>query len=148
MQQILNFVIRNKTFLLFLFLFSIAISITIQSHSYHRSKFINSANFLSGAVYGIKNSIDRYFNLEQKNEVLADENKKLREQLFNAETNTNIRQINTFDLKGNYKVTVAEVYKNAYALTNNYLMKLYQLEKAYGKFDLNTLLTDINYWRC
>ena len=84
MQQIFNFVIRNKTFLLFLLLFSIAFALTIQSHSYHRSKFINSANALTGGVYGISNSIDQYFNLKDENAILSEENKRLRELLFNA----------------------------------------------------------------
>ena len=67
MQQIFNFVIKNKTFLLFLLLFSIALTLTIQSHSYHRSKFINSANGLTGGVYSTFNSLGQYFNLKEEN---------------------------------------------------------------------------------
>ncbi|MGB1308811.1 MAG: rod shape-determining protein MreC, partial [Oceanihabitans sp.] len=51
MQQIVNFIIRNKSFLLFLFLFSVSLAFTIQSNSYRKSKFIHSANFLSGGIY-------------------------------------------------------------------------------------------------
>ena len=68
MQQILNFIIKNKTFLWFLLLFTIAISLTIQSHSYHKSKFINSANFLTGGIYGWRTSVTDYFNLKDENE--------------------------------------------------------------------------------
>ena len=57
MQQIINFIIRNKTFLLFLLLFSVSIVFTIQSHSYHKSKFINSANFLTGGIYNSINNL-------------------------------------------------------------------------------------------
>lgn len=121
MQQIFNFVIRNKTFLLFLLLFSIALALTIQSHSYHRSKFINSANELTGGVYGTFNSIDQYFNLKEENQILAEENKRLREQLFNAEESRDSSYIDSSYSKGKYRVTMADVYKNSYALTNNYL---------------------------
>ena len=121
MQQILNFVIRNKTFLLFLFLFSIALALTIQSHSYHRSKFINSANSLSGGIYGTLNSIDKYFDLKQENETLAEENRRLRELLFNSNTKPDKSLTNTSLKTGNYKITIAEVYKNSYASMNNYL---------------------------
>lgn len=121
MQQIINFVIRNKTFLLFLLLFSVALALTIQSHSYHRSKFINSANGLTGGIYGAVNSVDKYFGLEEENAILAEENKRLREQLFNSETASDsiVNDSNYSD--GRYKVIVAEVYKNSYSRTNNYL---------------------------
>lgn len=121
MQQIFNFVIKNKTFLLFLLLFSIALALTIQSHSYHRSKFINSANGLTGGVYGIVNSIDKYFDLESENETLSEENRKLREQLFNIQNTTDSVFIDKTYSKGNYKVIKGEVYKNSYSRTNNYL---------------------------
>ena len=85
MQQIFNFVIRNKTFLLFLLLFSIALALTIQSHSYHRSKFINSANGITGGVYGTVNTVDQYFDLKDENQILAEENRLLREKILNLD---------------------------------------------------------------
>lgn len=121
MQQIFNFVIRNKTFLLFLLLFSIALALTIQSHSYHRSKFINSANFLTGGVYGTMNSVDQYFNLKKENNILAEENKVLRELLFNQNSESDSTFIDSTFSKGDYKITVADVYKNSYSATNNIL---------------------------
>ena len=121
MQQIFNFVIRNKTFLLFLLLFSIAFALTIQSHSYHRSKFINSANGLTGGVYGMSNSIDQYFNLKDENAILSEENKTLREQLFNIINTSDSTYVDSSYSKGKYRVTTADVFKNSYSLSNNYL---------------------------
>lgn len=121
MQQIFNFVIKNKTFLLFLLLFSIALALTIQSHSYHRSKFINSANALTGGVYGTVNSIDKYFDLERENEILSEENKHLREQLFNSKNDSDSSYVDITYSKGKYKVIKAQVYKNSYSMPNNYL---------------------------
>lgn len=121
MQQILNFVIRNKTFLLFLLLFSIALASTIQSHSYHRSKFINSANGLTGDLYGTFKSVSQYFDLKYENTILVEENKLLREQLFNSHNTSDHSYIDTTYTIGKYRVISAQVYKNSYALTNNYL---------------------------
>ncbi|GGW72220.1 rod shape-determining protein MreC [Winogradskyella epiphytica] len=121
MQQILNFVIKNKTFLLFLLLFSIALGLTIQSHSYHRSKFINSANALTGGVYGTVNSVDQYFHLKTENELLAEENKRLREQLLIREASLDSSFVDTTYAEGRYKITIAQVFKNSYSLPNNYL---------------------------
>jgi len=67
MQQIVNFLIRNKNFLLFLTLFCLSLFFTIQSHSYHKSKFINSANVISGGTYNVMNNINQYFNLKDEN---------------------------------------------------------------------------------
>ena len=83
MQQIINFIIRNKNFLLFLLLFGFSLLFTIQSHSYHKSKFINSANFLTGGVYNSLNNTTNYFNLKSQNRLLSDENKRLRSLLLN-----------------------------------------------------------------
>jgi rod shape-determining protein MreC len=121
MQQIFNFVIRNKTFLLFLLLFCISLGFTIQSHSYHKSTFINSANALTGGVYGTVNSIDEYFGLKDQNELLLEENRRLRRQLLNIPKSSDSSYIDTSYSKAPYRITSAEVYKNSYSRMNNYL---------------------------
>ena len=50
MQQIISFLYKNKLFILFLLLEVLAVLFTIQSHSFHKSKFVNSANFISGGI--------------------------------------------------------------------------------------------------
>jgi len=119
MQQIINFIIRNKTFLLYLLLFTISIFFTIQSHSYHKSKFVNSANFLSGGLYNSAHSISQYFNLKNENEVLVEENIKLRTILHNSEQNS---LIDTLSNTQQYSLTNATVIKNSYSNTNNFLL--------------------------
>ncbi len=121
MQQIINFIIRNKHFLLFLLLFGIALVFTIQSHSYHKSKFINSANFLSGGVYNSVNDISSYFDLKSQNKILSEENKRLNELLTNYQIDTNSVDIDS-TLKLNYKYTTASVIRNSYSLSNNFLL--------------------------
>ena len=122
MQQIINFLIRNKTFLLFLLLFSISLFFTIQSHSYHKSKFISSANFLTGGIYQSVYSIEGYFNLKHENRMLLEENNRLKAILFNADTDSLKPQYLTADSLINYQLKPAEVYKNSYSSTNNYLI--------------------------
>lgn len=122
MQQIINFIIRNKTFLLFLLLFSISILFTVQSHSYHKSKFINSANILTGGVYNTFNNISEYFALKSQNEILAVENNRLKAILFNSKVKNDTSYIDTLEFNGIYKFTPAQVIKNSYNLTNNVLL--------------------------
>ena len=121
MQQILNFVLKNKTFLLFTFLLCIALALTVQSHSYHKSKFINSANVLTGGVYGTFNSIGQYFDLKNQNSILVEENRILRQRLLNSDFAQDSVYIDSSFTQSKYRVTKAAVYKNSYSLTNNYL---------------------------
>ncbi|HNU58487.1 MAG TPA: rod shape-determining protein MreC, partial [Aquaticitalea sp.] len=122
MQQIVNFIIRNKTALLFLLLFGISLFLTIQSHAYHKSKFISSANFLTGGLYNTTHGIGQYFNLKDKNRQLVKENQRLRNLVFNLKLDTlNTLAIDSTLLGEYYRFTSAEVLKNSYSLSNNYL---------------------------
>jgi rod shape-determining protein MreC len=82
MQQIFNFIFKNSNRLLFLLLLLVSLILTIQSHSFHRSKVISSANFLSGGVYERINRVSEYLNLQTQNEILATENARLKILLF------------------------------------------------------------------
>ncbi|MEC3905581.1 rod shape-determining protein MreC [Tamlana sp. 2201CG12-4] len=121
MQQIINFIIRNKNFLLFLLLFSLALLFTIQSHSYHKSKFINSANFLTGGIYNSINNISNYFNLKSQNTLLTEENRRLRTLLHNSEIKADSSYLDTITFGTPYRFYTANVIKNSYSLTDNFL---------------------------
>lgn len=121
MQQIVNFIIRNKVFLLFLLLFSVSIGFTVQSHAYHKSKFINSANFLTGGVYEASNGISDYFDLKEQNKILQEENNTLKSILFNTKTALDSSYIDTVAFNKKYKFTTAQVIKNSYSQNNNVL---------------------------
>lgn len=121
MQQIINFVIRNKTFLLFLLLFVLSLALTIQSHSYHKSKFISSTNFLTGGIYNKASSIKAYFNLKKENEILVEENSRLKSLLYNYKIlDENLTLIDS-SFHENFKFKTATVIKNSYSHTKNYL---------------------------
>lgn len=122
MQQIINFLIRNKTLFLFLLLFGLSLLFTIQSHSYHRSRFVNSANFLSGGIYSKSSSIGDYFNLKDENIKLQEENKYLRSLLLNTEEKLPKPFIDSSSYQANYVVTPAIVYKNSYNRANNVIL--------------------------
>ena len=140
MQQIINFVIRNKTSLLFLLLFGISIGLTIQSHSYHKSKFINSANFLTGGIYNSATNVTDYFDLRTQNEILVEENTVLRSQVLNPTDSLSIthKYIDSTSYNGRYKVQSAKVINNNYASTKNYIT-LNKGEKNDVKEDLGVI---------
>ena len=119
MQQIINFVIRNKNFLLFLLLFAVSVGLTIQSHAYHKSQFISSANRLTGDTYSMFSSISQYFGLRGENQRLQQENERLRQQLFNARENPDKYRASILD--SNVVVVTGRVYKNSYNKNYNFL---------------------------
>ncbi len=135
MQQILLFFIKNKNFLLFFVLFSISVALTFQSHSFHQSKLVSSANFFSGGLYSIKSSITGYFDLDQENKKLNLENARLRTLIFN--TNLDLKDSL---LNPKFEFITAQVIKNSYSSSNNKIT----LNKGYNdsiKQDMGVITT-------
>ncbi|UJH89825.1 rod shape-determining protein MreC [Antarcticibacterium sp. 1MA-6-2] len=122
MQQIFNFLIRNKNNILFLLLLILSLFLTIQSHSFHKSKFISSANVVTGGIYSWANNIQTYFHLNDYNKRLLDENKQLRSLLANVQDTTQLEIIvDSTIVNGIYKFRTARVINNNYSKVDNYI---------------------------
>ncbi|GEQ85394.1 rod shape-determining protein MreC [Patiriisocius marinistellae] len=120
MQQIIYFFIKNKNFLLFAFLFLIALILTIQSHSYHNSKVISSTNFFSGGIYSARSNVTSYFDLRKENNLLIEENTRLREQLATLKSNIPNPKFEG-DILPVFNFTGARVINNNYSKIKNQL---------------------------
>ena len=118
MQQIINFLIRNKIFLLYLFLLFISFIFTFQSHSYHQSKFLNSSNYITGSIYTFSDNITSYFGLREENNRLVEENKRLRDRLFN---NVLLSPSRIDSTSVNYEIIRGRAINNSYADQRNYI---------------------------
>ncbi len=118
MQQIINFLLKNKNGLLYVFLLIIALGFTVQSNSYHQSKLFNSTNWFSGNIYQTSANISNYFTLEDENKTLLEENKRLRHLLFNKSLIP--KDSIVIDTTLPYKVISANILKNSYLLSKNY----------------------------
>jgi rod shape-determining protein MreC len=118
MQQIINFILRNKTTLLYLLLLTLGIAMSVRSHAYHRSRFFNSANWLSGSIYSTRSDITSYFKLREENQELLEENTRLKGLLYNTESQ-DAEELNRDSIT--YEVIPARIIKNSYALRNNYI---------------------------
>jgi rod shape-determining protein MreC len=121
MQQIFNFIFKNSHRLLFLLLLGISLVLTIQTHSFHRSKVISSANFLTGGVYEQINSFSEYLHLKDQNEELAIENARLKSLLFNIKDTTSIPKIDSIKGVDKVNIIVSKVIHNSYNSQENYL---------------------------
>lgn len=121
MQQIFSFIIKNSNRILFLLLLGISLFLTIQSHSYHRSKVISSANFLSGGVYERINNVSEYLNLRTQNDALAQENAKLRSLLFDKKDTASIPKLDSIKGLHPTDIIVSKVIHNSFNAHENYL---------------------------
>lgn len=138
MQQIFNFIFKNSNRLLFLLLLLVSLVLTIQSHSFHRSKVISSANFLSGGVYERINRVSEYLNLQTQNEILATENARLKSLLFNIKDSTLVPKIDSIKGVDKVNIIVSKVIRNSYNVYENYIT-INSGEKAGIKPDMGVI---------
>lgn len=146
MQKIIDFIIKNKTLLLFLILFSISIGLTIQTHSYHKSKFINSSSTITGEIFNLRSKISQYFNLRKENKILIEELRILKQNEYNTR-NTN-KQMKPFK-DTSYLVKSGSVIKNSYSKKDNYLLinkgKKDSIKTDFGVFNAKGVLGIIDH---
>lgn len=122
MQQIFNFLIKNKNTILFLFLLVLSIFLTIQNHSFHKSKFISSANFVTGGIYSWTSDLNKYLHLDEYNTRLLEENQRLRNMISSMNDSIMLEEkLDSTSFSGDYLFRTARVINNNYAKEDNYL---------------------------
>ncbi|MDO5607233.1 MAG: rod shape-determining protein MreC [Capnocytophaga sp.] len=124
MQQIIRFFVRKKEFFVFLLLFVISFGMVVENNYYQQSGYVNSTNFLAGGVFDVTNSWAQYIDLKTQNQLLSDENKRLHdENLYLKELIAENAPLQDSIAFGERKFSVkkANVIKNSYSLTKNYL---------------------------
>ncbi|MFT4898611.1 MAG: rod shape-determining protein MreC [Flavobacteriales bacterium] len=100
----------------------IGLMITIQQKRYQRTKFINSANLISGGTYSAISNIEAYFNLISVNDELHAENALLRSQALVSlkKINGEYFQVNDNLFKQRYVYRIASVVSNTTTKVNNF----------------------------
>lgn len=125
MQQLIYFLQKYKYFLFFLLLELVAIGLTINNHSFHKSKFISSANNLTGGLYEKVSSLSDYFSLKNQNKELVDENINLKKQLEyykNLVTDTiKSHQFKDTTYHQSYSYIQGKITKNSYHTNYNFI---------------------------
>lgn len=124
MRRIIYLIKKFRYFLLFIILEILAFIIIIQDHSYHQSKFVNSANFFTGGLYSKANSINEFFHLRIDNRLLSEENARLKNLLGRRENTYAIDSFTVIDTSQyfqKYDYSVAKIINNNYTKRNNFL---------------------------
>ncbi len=125
MQQLFYFFQKNKYFLFFLFLEVIAVALIINNHSFHRSKFISSTNYITGSIYEQTSGLSEYLNLKEKNLNLSKENTLLKnklDKLYSIIDNVNVTVIiDSLNYNQNYKYINGKIISNNYSSSDNFI---------------------------
>lgn len=126
MQQLIYFIQKYRYFLFFLLLSFISLFFTINNTNFHKSKFISSANRITGGLYEKSSQFSEYLHLKKYNEELITENvllrNKLEQLLASLDSTVNTIIIDSTKFKQKYQYTKAKIVKNEYHKPNNYLL--------------------------
>ncbi len=82
MRNLLLFLLRYRSLLLFLLLEGLAAYLIVQNSAYHRAAYFNSANVYIGRLLTLQSRATEYLHLREENQVLQAENARLRTELW------------------------------------------------------------------
>ena len=122
MQQIIYFFQKFKYFLFFLLLEFIALALIFNNLDFHKSKFINSANSVTGGFYSRASNLSEYFNLKAENKKLSEENTQLKnllskKNLLDSNSTKDYFVIDTIKFYQKFSYTSAKIFNNNYTQT-------------------------------
>jgi rod shape-determining protein MreC len=125
MQQLVEFIARNRFFLVFVLLQVFCFSLIVNSNSYWNVNYFNSANQLASNVLATTNSAREFIHLQDVNTDLANENRLLRQLLVKyqqedlSKSPIGYKPDSTFAARYRF-VTIAKVIMNSTKNSNNY----------------------------
>lgn len=117
MRNLIKFISLYNYSITFCFLVFFSSYFLINDNFVLKTKYFNSSNYIIGSVFSFQTSIKNYFTLEEKNLLLAAENKLLRQQLINTSNNLSYDSINNYQ----FSLIEAEVINNSVRKTKNYI---------------------------
>ncbi len=124
MQQLIYFFQKFKYFLFFLLLAFISLALTFNNLEFHKSKFVNSANYFTGGLYLKANNISEYVGLKSENKLLAEENTRLKNIIENNKSiiyTIDSTVVDSIKYHQKYTFTAAKIINNNYAKKFNFL---------------------------
>ncbi|MCX6185701.1 MAG: rod shape-determining protein MreC [Bacteroidetes bacterium] len=123
MRNIIFFLYKYYTFLLFLGLELLSFIIIYRYNNYQKASFLNYTGSVSSGFYNAISSTSSYFSLKNVNDSLQAENARLRSQLLNAfyQNSFTATKINDTTYKQQYEYISASVVNNSVTKRNNYI---------------------------
>ena len=125
MMQLFQFLLRQKTLLLFVLLEVISLWSVFTYNDYQHTWYFNTSNQWAARILSDVEAVKTYHQLRLVNETLASENAQLRNQIYRLRAQVQPKEeIPYFTSKAsmnNYQATMAKVIVQSTALTQNYI---------------------------
>lgn len=127
MRNLLNFIIKNSAWFVFIFYLIISSTLLFKDNPYQQSVYLSSANAVSASVYEGLSNITSYFYLHSINEDLQRRNATLEMEVINLRNQVNDYKMLVPDSTAvpsamrNYDFIVAHVISNSITQPLNYI---------------------------
>lgn len=123
MRNLIFFLYKYYTFLLFFALELFSVIILYRYNNYQKANFLNFTGGVASQFYETVNNTTNYFSLREINDSLLTENARLRGQMLNAYYQSGFAQtsINDTVYKQQYTYISANVVNNSVTQRNNYI---------------------------
>ncbi|MBB4035181.1 rod shape-determining protein MreC [Dysgonomonas hofstadii] len=132
MRNLINFLIKNSSWFVFIFLEVVCFYLIFSSNSYQKSVFLSYSTEITGRVYSVSGSILSYFGLKQENQDLLQRNgelstriSELEDYIFTLEADSLKTEAFLRDSLGRRiepDFIVARVEKNSISMIENYII--------------------------
>ncbi len=123
MRGLLRFIYKYRAFELFVLLQIISIWLLIRNNRYYNVSYLSTSNAIVANVNQKVFNTEKYFSLRNVNDVLANENALLREQLTKYLYTSAYDNLNVNDsLLNRYEIIPAKVERNSTAKKNNLIL--------------------------
>ncbi len=123
MRNLFLFLYRNNFFLLFLLLETACVLLMVRNSKYQNASVLNSTNKVVASVYESVNSVTQYLHLKENNQLLNQENARLKAMIPTSVYDTTVVRGGKIDtvLNMQYTYIYAKVINNSTTRRNNYL---------------------------
>jgi rod shape-determining protein MreC len=130
MRNLLNFLVRFSVVFLFILLEIIALIMLANNKGYQRSVMLSSANEVVAKMYNSSNTVVEFFKLKDANDVLAEENTNLKNELIGLQnklkavadsSNSNVWKNIRISPVDEYSYISAKVIRNTTEKLQNYI---------------------------
>lgn len=127
MRNLIDFIIRNSSWFVFLFYLILSSILLFNNNPYQQSIYFTSANSVVSSVYSVINNITSYFYLRDINDDLQQKNAALEMEVLTLRAQVNEYLLQNSDTVGNtltskqYDYILSRVISNSISLQQNYI---------------------------
>ena len=129
MRNVFLFIRRNLNFLFFLIMQGFALYMLFHYNRFHEAVFLDAASEVTGRINRQYNNVEYYFRLKKTNDILVEENQRLRnllkEDFLIPDTSSELAfdtiRVDSIEQYRRYQYYPAKVINNSVTGQNNYL---------------------------